>query len=154
VVTIAIAADMGNGPGTMGLGLAGFLGVWVLMMAAMMLPSATPLISLYVRTMSGNRGLRSVGLAAGYLAVWGATGVPAYVLADLGGRATVNHPTVAHVLAVMAFTICGLYQISPAKDRCLQHCRSPLGHLMKYAGYTGRWRDVKVGVHHGAWCLA
>ena len=54
-------------PGTMGLGLAAFLGAWTLMMAAMMLPSITPLTSLYIRTMADHRSRRTMLLA---LAIW------------------------------------------------------------------------------------
>jgi predicted metal-binding membrane protein len=55
--------------GTMGLGLAAFVPVWTLMMAAMMLPSAIPLATRYAGTLRGNRTVRTAGLVAGYLAV-------------------------------------------------------------------------------------
>ena len=40
------------------------------------------------------------------------------------------------------------------KDRSLQHCRSRLGHLIRYASFRGRLSDFRVGADHGAWCLA
>ena len=52
VVTVTLARDMGNGPGTMGLGLSAFLGLWVVMMAAMMLPSVAPVAVLWTRLIS------------------------------------------------------------------------------------------------------
>ena len=49
--------------------------------------------------------------------------------------------------------MCGLYQLSRLKDRCLAHCRSPLGLLLHYGSYRGRFRDLRVGAHHGGYCL-
>jgi predicted metal-binding membrane protein len=71
--------------GTMGLGLAAFVPIWTLMMAAMMLPSVTPTATLYAKTMQRNRAVRIAGLVAGYLAVWVAAALPAYGLAWLAG---------------------------------------------------------------------
>jgi predicted metal-binding membrane protein len=139
--------------GTMGLGLAAFVPVWALMMAAMMLPSVTPTATLYAKTMQRNRAARIAGLVAGYLAVWAAAGLPAYGLARLAGWLTGNHPSAAHIMAVAVFAVCGVYQLSSLKDRCLAHCRSPLGLLLHYGSYRGRFRDLRVGAHHGGYCL-
>src|SRR6266496_4181071 len=68
--TVALARGMAGMAGTMGLGLAAFVPVWTLMMAAMMLPSVSPTASLYAKTMQDNRAVRIAGLVAGYLAVW------------------------------------------------------------------------------------
>jgi predicted metal-binding membrane protein len=151
--TIVIARGMSGMTGTMGLGLASFVPVWTLMMAAMMLPSVAPTASLYAKTVQSNRAARVGGLVAGYLAVWAAAGLPAYGLARLAGSLTSQHPGAAHVLAVAVFAGCGLYQLTSAKDRCLAHCRSPLALLLHYGSYRGRFRDLRVGVHHGAYCL-
>ena len=78
--------------GTMGLGLAAFVPIWTLMMAAMMLPSATPTATLCAKTMQRNRAMRITGLVAGYLAVWAVAGLPAYGLAWLAGWLTGTHP--------------------------------------------------------------
>jgi predicted metal-binding membrane protein len=139
--------------GTMGLGLALFVPIWTLMMAAMMLPSVTPTASLYAKTFRDQRALRTAGLVVGYLAVWAAAGVPAYGLARLAGWLTGMHDGAAHVLAVAVFAVCGVYQLSSLKDRCLAHCRSPLGLLLHYGSYQGRTRDLRVGIHHGGYCL-
>jgi predicted metal-binding membrane protein len=151
--TIVLARGMAGMTGTMGLGLAVFVPIWTLMMAAMMLPSVAPAASLYARTVQGNRTARIAGLVAGYLGVWAAAGLPAYGLAWLAGWLTGKHPSAAHVLAVAIFAVCGLYQLSSLKDRCLTHCRSPLGLLLHYGSYRGRFRDLRVGAHHGAYCL-
>jgi predicted metal-binding membrane protein len=151
--TVVLARGMTGMTGTMGLGLAVFVAVWTLMMAAMMLPSVTPLASLYVRTVQSNRTVRLAALVAGYLAVWAAVGVPAFGLAWLTGWMTGRHPGAAHVLAVAIFAACGVYQLTRLKDRCLAHCRSPIALLLHYGSYRGRSRDLRAGAHHGAYCL-
>jgi len=77
----------------------------------------------------------------------------AYGLAWLAGWLTGKHPGAAHILAVATFAACGVYQLSRLKDRCLAHCRSPLGLLLHYGSYRGKLRDLRAGVHHGAYCL-
>jgi predicted metal-binding membrane protein len=151
--TVALARGTAGMAGMMGLGLAAFVPIWTLMMAAMMLPSVSPVASLYTRTIQGRRAIRIAGLVAGYLAVWAAAGVPAYGLAWLAGWLTGKHPSAAHVTAVAVFAVCGIYQLSPLKDRCLAHCRSPLGLLLHYGSYRGRSRDLRAGAHHGGYCL-
>jgi len=93
------------------------------------------------------------GLVAGYLAVWAAAGLPAYGLAWLTGWLAGHHPAAAHALAVGVFAACGVYQLSSLKDRCLAHCRSPIGLLLHYGSYRGRLRDLRAGAHHGGYCL-
>ncbi len=139
--------------GAMGLGLAAFVAVWTLMMAAMMLPSVTPTASLYAKTVRTNRTVRVAGLVVGYLAVWAAVGLPAYLLARLAGWMTGQHPGAARIAAVAIFAVCGAYQFSSLKDRCLAHCRSPIGLLLHYGSFRGRFRDLRVGIHNGGYCL-
>ena len=151
--TVTIARGMSGMTGTMGRGLAAFVAIWTLMMAAMMLPSVAPAAALYARTVQSHRTVRLAGMVAGYLAVWAAAGLPAYGLAWMTGSLTGQHPGAAHVLAVVTFAVAGAYQLSPLKDRCLAHCRSPLALLLHYGSYRGRSRDLRVGVHHGGYCL-
>jgi predicted metal-binding membrane protein len=151
--TLLLARRMAGMAGTMGLGLAAFVPIWTLMMAAMMLPSVTPTASLYAKTMQRNRAVRIAGLVAGYIAVWAAAGLPAYGLAWLAGWLTARHPGAAHIMAVATFAVAGIYQLSSLKDRCLAHCRSPLALLLHYGSYRGRLRDLRVGAHHGGYCL-
>jgi predicted metal-binding membrane protein len=153
LVIYAQGQGMGMMPGTMGLSFGGFVAVWVLMMVAMMVPTVAPFAALYTRTFLDNRTPRTVLLAAGYLAVWAAAALPAYALAALGDRLVSGRPTAATALAVGIFASCGIYQLTPLKDRCLARCRSPLGFALKYGGYVGRWRDLRVGFEHGAFCL-
>ena len=154
VGVVVLARDMGSMPGTMGLGVGSFIAVWALMMAAMMLPSVTPFASLYTRTFGDDRGWRLAGFASGYLVVWIAAALPAYGLAWLAGRLAGVRPAAATVLAVAIFAACGGYQLTPLKDRCLARCRSPLGFVLKLGAYQGRTRDLRVGLYHGAFCLA
>jgi predicted metal-binding membrane protein len=144
---------MGLMPGTMGLGLLGFVGIWALMMAAMMLPSVTPFGTLYARGVHDRRFLRIGLLVAGYLLVWAIVGVPAFGLARIAGDIADNHPSLATAAAVAIFAACGIYQLTPLKDRCLVRCRSPLGQLMHYSGYRGRTRELRIGMHHGTYCF-
>jgi len=153
-VTIAIAHDMGAMPGTMGLGVLEFLGVWTLMMSAMMLPSVAPLASLYARTMLNHRARRLALLTMGYLLVWAGVGLVAFALAAGGERLAEHAPGWAQAAAVGSCLACGVYQLTPLKDRCLQKCRSPLGHLLRYTSFRGPGADTRVGLHHGGWCVA
>jgi len=72
----------------------------------------------------------------------------------LAGWLVDGHAAAATVLAVAIFAACGFYQLTPLKDRCLARCRSPLGFVLKLGGYRGRTRDLRVGLYHGAYCLA
>jgi predicted metal-binding membrane protein len=152
--TLAIAPSTAGMTGTMGLGLAAFLPLWTLMMAAMMFPSVAPTAALYAKTFQASRPARVGGLIVGYLAVWAAAGLPAYGLAWIAGWLTGTHPGAAHVLGIAAFAVCGVYQLSGLKDRCLTHCRSPLALLLHYGSYRGWSRDLRAGAHHGGYCLA
>jgi predicted metal-binding membrane protein len=155
VTTVAIARGMTGMTGTMGLGVASFVAVWTLMMAAMMLPSVTPVASLYAKTVRAgrSRAARIGGLVAGYLLIWAAAGLPGYGLAWAAGRLSDAAPVAAHTLAIVVFAACGAYQFSGLKERCAAHCRSPLALLLHYGSYRGRTRDLRAGAHHGAYCL-
>ena len=147
--TVLLARGMAGMTGTMGLGLAAFVPVWTLMMAAMMLPSVAPAASRYVRSRSGRPAVGTAGLVAGYLGVWAAAGVPAFGLAWLAGWVTGRHPGAVHVVAIAVIAACGVYQLSAPKDRCLMHCRAPLARPQR-DGWAADWG---VGVRHGAYCL-
>jgi predicted metal-binding membrane protein len=156
-VTIVLANAMGNGPGTMSLALLPFLGLWVVMMSAMMLPSAAPVAMLWMRLIGGaaagaSRVLRMALFLGGYLLIWTAFGAVAFAATTGTGRLVSASPTAAKWLGVAIFIAAGVYQLTPWKDWCLRHCRSPIGALMYYVGFKGRGRDLRVGMHHGATC--
>ena len=150
---IALARGMSAMGGTMGLGLVAFIPVWTLMMAAMMLPSVAPVAVLYERTVTDNRVLRLAAFAAGYIVVWGLAGVPAFAIAALLTSLAMDHPQTARYIAAGIFLVLGVYQLSPLKDRCLNHCRSPFSLLMHYSSFHGALRDLRAGTHHALYCL-
>ncbi|MEU9573352.1 DUF2182 domain-containing protein [Streptomyces massasporeus] len=157
-LTIGQARDMGVEPGTMGMALPLFLLLWVTMMAAMMLPSMAPVAITWVRGIgrqsSGwTRAARTVEFVGGYLLVWTAFGLLAYGALALTGDLVDDHPTAGRWIGSIAFLLAGLYQLGPLKHVCLRHCRDPLGHLVRYAGFRRPARDLRVGVHHGAYCV-
>ena len=121
-VAWAQSSSMGAMPGTMGMSMIRFTAMWALMMAAMMLPSVGPFVGVYQRTVTEQRALRLSALASGYLAVWTAIGVVAFVVAGWFGDLAGESPTRAQFVAVGTFTLVGLYQMSPLKFRCLSHC--------------------------------
>jgi len=146
---------MDTGPGTDLGALGRFLGVWVVMMAAMMLPSVSPTVALYAR-MTRRRGLsRSLLFTSGYLLAWGAAGLAAYGLFRLGaslfGGELAWHAG-GRWCAGAVLTVAALYELTPLKDVCLEKCRGPLGVLL------GTWREgrrgaLEMGARHAAWCV-
>ncbi|HTA00611.1 MAG TPA: DUF2182 domain-containing protein [Streptosporangiaceae bacterium] len=156
-VTLMLARTMGNGPGTMGLELLPFLGLWVVMMAAMMLPSVAPVAVLWTRLITGasagaGRLMRMSAFLTGYLLAWAAVGAVAFASLVGTGRLLTASPTAAKWLGAGIFVAAGIYQLTPWKDWCLRRCRSPIGALMYYLGFKGRSRDLRVGLHHGTTC--
>ncbi len=136
-------------------GLGWFVGVWVVMMAAMMLPSVAPTVALYSR-MTRNR---STGLAllfvGGYLVTWAAAGLAALGIgaaasAVAGTSLEWNHA--GRVLAGLTLLVAAGYQLSPLKDVCLGKCRSPLGMLLG-SWRDGTWGALRMGTKNGAWCV-
>jgi len=125
-----------------------FLGGWVAMMAAMMLPSAAPFVLLY--SAGAKRGLATALLVVGYFAVWASFGVLAYA-AQVGLDRLGMGDTRAYVVAA-TLVAAGLYQLTPLKSTCLRRCRSPVGFLMeRWRG--GRLGAVRLGADHGLFCL-
>jgi predicted metal-binding membrane protein len=132
---------------------------WVLMIVAMMLPSSVPLV-LTFRALVGRRrrpGVLVALLLFGYLAIWTAFGLGAWVL-DRGIHAAVDavpwlaqHP---QVIIGTTLLVAGLWQFSPIRDRCLDECRSPLGFVMnRWRGVAARREALTMGIAHGAFCV-
>jgi predicted metal-binding membrane protein len=130
----------------------GFVGMWAIMMAAMMLPSFAPIASRYINMIESWQGIGIVSLAAGYMGVWSSVGVLAYMIAHVVHSLTRQSSQIAIPLAVSIFAIGGIYQFTPLKDRCLTKCRTPFAQLLEYASWNDRWRHFHVGAHHGAYC--
>ena len=154
-LTAVRMAGMDAGPGTDIGALGWFLGVWVVMMAAMMFPSLAPTVALYAR-MTRRRGLdHALLFASGYLLVWGGAGLGAYGLFRIG-RDVFGGDLAWHAggrwFAAGVLALAALYEVTPLKDVCLAKCRSPIGFLL------GSWRDgrlgaLEMGSRHGGWCL-
>jgi len=147
--------DMDGGPWTDLGTLAWFLGIWVVMMAAMMFPSVAPTVALYSK-LKQTRALGAPLLfASGYLLVWGAVGLIAYTLARAGGQLfgdAFAWDRAGRWVAGCTLLVAAAYELTPLKDICLGKCRTPLGFLL------GSWRDglsgaVKMGARHGSWCV-
>jgi predicted metal-binding membrane protein len=146
---------MDDGPWT-GLGtLSWFLGVWVVMMAAMMFPSVAPTVALYSR-MGGERSpLLSLAFAAGYLVTWTGAGLLAFSIAFGGHRVAgdvLAWDRAGRWVAGGTLVLAAAYELTPLKDVCLGKCRSPLGLLLRHWS-GGRSGAVRMGVRNGAWCV-
>ena len=134
--------------------------MWAVMMAAMMVPSASPMLLLYGavarRSEAATTAARQIyAFAAGYLVVWSLFSLAATVLQRLLATLRVVS-AMMEVTSVVAggvlLLIAGVYQLTPIKHACLRACQSPLGFLM------GRWRRgsagaFRMGIEHGALCV-
>jgi predicted metal-binding membrane protein len=132
---------------------------WVLMIVAMMLPSSVPLVVTFGALVARRRHpTRLVALLLlGYLAIWAAFGVMAWVL-DRGVHAAVAliPPLAEHPQLIVGTTllVAGLWQFSPLRDRCLDECRSPLGFVMnRWRGIAEQREALLMGLAHGAFCI-
>ena len=157
--TLADAAMMGDAPGTMGMPLVPFLGMWVPMMAAMMLPAVAPIAILWSRAiMRAPRALERLArltlFAAGYLFVWSAAGLAAFAAMRPIEQGLQAGYFSARTADVAVFALAGVYQLSPLRETCLAKCRSPLTVLGIATSGPPFLRDLRAGAMHGAWCLA
>lgn len=136
-----------------------FTAGWILMIVAMMLPSSVPLVMTFGALVRRRRRPEVlVGLLlAGYLAIWGAFGLGAW-LADRGVHAAVDAlPWLAarpQLIIGTTLAVAGLWQFSPLRDRCLDACRSPLGFVLnRWRGTSERREALAMGIAHGAFCV-
>jgi len=147
--------DMDGGPWTELGTFAWFLGVWVVMMGAMMFPSVAPTVALHAKLTRSRSPAAPLCFTSGYLLVWGAVGALAFVLATIGGRLfgdVLAWDRAGRWVAAATLLVAAAYELTPLKDVCLGKCRSPLGFLL------GAWRDgrsgaLRMGARHGAWCV-
>ena len=134
-------------------------GGWLLMTAAMMLPTTLPLTELFLRMVAPRKDWRAMLslLIAGYLAVWMAFGVAVHAL-DAGAHATLAYiawlVTNGWIVAAVTFAAAGLFQFSTLKHWCLERCRSPRGFIVSHwHGISARREAFMLGVWHGLFCL-
>jgi len=153
--TVRQMRGMDQGPWT-GLGTLGwFLGIWVVMMAAMMFPSVAPTVALYSRMTRRRSPLSPLLFAGGYLVTWAGGGLVAFTLAALVARISgdaLAWDRAGRWVAGATLVVAAGYELSPLKDVCLGKCRSPLGFLLG-AWRDGRWGALQMGAKHGAWCV-
>jgi predicted metal-binding membrane protein len=150
---IARAHELGNGTGTMGMSLLSFLAMWSLMMTAMMLPTVALVASLYVQTIRDARWLRVPMFIGGYLLVWALAGVPVFGVLRIVDHVVGDSAMTMRVIAGVVLLAAGAYQLTPLKDVCLRHCRSPMGQLLRFSRESGRARDVEFATTHAAYCV-
>ena len=162
LVTDERMRGMDAGPGTDPGALGFYVGVWVVMMAAMMFPSIAPMVVMYARVQEGKRergkatarGATTV-FVGGYLLTWTLAGLAAYAILETGRSLEIDAlswdragPYVAGgVIAAAA-----VYQLTPLKDACLRRCRNPLMFLLT-AWRPGRVGALRMGIEHGGWCV-
>jgi predicted metal-binding membrane protein len=146
---------MDNGPWSALGSLGWFLGVWIVMMAAMMFPSVSPTVALYAR-MTRERSAAAAWLfTAGYLLVWSSVGLAAFGVAAVGERldsGILAWDSAGRWVAGATLLVAAAYELTPLKDVCLGKCRSPLGYLLG-SWRRGAWGSVRMGAGHGAWCV-
>jgi len=143
-------------------GLADWLALfvmWSVMMTAMMLPSAAPLIMLVLgvfrRRGGGSTGLSGLLFVSGYLVAWTSFSVVAAVTQFVLHRAALLTDAMSvrsTIVGGAILLIAGIYQWLPLKTACLSHCQSPLAFLGRH------WREgpagaLAMGIHHGVFCV-
>ncbi len=145
---------------TMGMSSLLFMAMWIVMMVAMMFPTAAPMILVFARVSATKRQREQSFVptwvfVGGYLVIWTFFGILAYgaalgveALARRSGWPASDVARAGGVLLMLA----GLYQLSPLKRSCLSKCRSPLEFIMNSwrEGYEGAFR---MGLAHGLYCL-
>lgn len=134
--------------------------MWAVMMFAMMLPSVTPTVMIYGRVRekreAAGRPFAPTGaFVTGYLLAWTGFSLAATIInwwLHTDGAMTSMMGKIAPFAAGLLLIGAGVFQWTPIKDSCLEHCRSPMSFLMLH------WREgisgaMMMGLHHGAYCL-
>ena len=135
--------------------------MWWIMMIAMMVPSAAPMILLYARVCRRHQPdqlsvIPTVYFLLGYLIAWLVFSVAAtalqWYLEQLGLVHSMMMWSNSHLLSALFLLAAGIYQLSPLKAVCLQHCRSPAGYLSAN-WLKGRSGALQMGLRHGIFCV-
>ncbi len=131
--------------------------MWAVMMVAMMLPSAAPMVMAYARIANargGRPGLRVWLFASGYVAIWTLFSVAATAIqcALIRWSFISNALVTAPLVSAAILAVAGVYQLTPLKRMCLGRCQSPIGFFVTH------WRDgaagaLRMGLEHGAFCV-
>jgi len=155
---LALVCSVGGGTDALG-AAAIYVGGFLLMIAAMMLPTTLPLIGIFRRmTRERHDHARLVGLLiAGYVGVWLAFGVVAHA-ADLALHALAADnfwlQANAWIVGAALLLVAGAFQFTPQKYHCLDQCRQPLSFVLQHwRGGDADRQALAIGVHHGAFCV-
>jgi predicted metal-binding membrane protein len=162
---IAVRGGMAAGgmAGMTGYSVAGavvFVALWSVMMAAMMLPAAMPMVLVFASAQARRQDHVAVPtwiFVSGYMAVWAVAGLLVYVLVQVASElATMLTPNErsrwAPIVLGGTLMAAGLYQLTPIKIACLRHCRSPLGFFAQH-WRAGRVGALSMGAKHGGYCF-
>src|SRR5574337_358682 len=158
--SVVSAADMGSDEmSTMPMdaqpmmSFAAFLIGWAVMMAAMMLPAVLPVVRRYARA-AGGHAAPAVIFVAAYLALWSATGIPAFLAwSHLNAPLAHADPWVGRLAGAVAVAA-GLYQLTLLKATCLRHCHAPTSlPLPEGTHLDGLARALRAGARYGMFCL-
>ncbi|MCA1569825.1 MAG: DUF2182 domain-containing protein [Chloroflexi bacterium] len=139
-------------------GAVAFVGAWIVMMTAMMLPSTVPMVVLYRAMARGSphaNALRTSVFVLAYLVAWGAFGLAVYavqrLLGSIASRSTDLEAAWPMVVAGVLASA-GVYQFSRLKEMCLGRCRSPWSFLVE-RWRPGTWGGFELGLRHGVYCI-
>ncbi len=130
--------------------------MWAVMMMAMMLPAAAPMILTFAHLNRQRREPgRNTAFVGAYLVIWSAFSLAATALhwgLQQGGLITPMMASDSAGLTAVLLIVAGIVQFTPLKRVCLHHCRTPMGFLLTdwRAGAGGAWR---MGLQHGLFCL-
>lgn len=162
ILLIWQSSSMGSqaiGP-TMGMSAALFIAIWIVMMIAMMFPTAAPMILMFSKIYASKRQQQQAFVptwvfVSAYLLIWSLCGVLLYPLAlgieNLAANSMWLMNNAARIGGAILL-IAGLYQLSPLKHICLSKCRTPVQFILSswHEGYGGAFR---MGLEHGIFCL-
>lgn len=159
VPTLALAAVAWTftarmGSGDMSMSVAAFVTGWVVMMVAMMLPAAAPVVGVYA--LAARRGVVAAipVFIAGYLFVWALSAAPAYAVSRLIDDPLMQGKPWVSRLVGGTLVVAAAYQLSPLKAACLRHCRSPMSFFLNRRNSLSRPRTAfAAGAGHGLYCL-
>lgn len=133
-----------------------FLLTWTVMMAAMMLPAVVPVVLTLHRwvTRIGRSRSATAFFVAGYLLVWGASGMAVYALI-IGATPFLPSGEASVRLGASVLLLAGAYQFTSLKDACLRQCRSPMAFIAEHTAklVRGGLARAQVGAVHGVFCL-
>src|SRR4030095_2123179 len=154
-----VTMDM-TGSVTLGPRVPRFRVILVLMMVAMMLPTAAPMILTFHKVQAGNRTLGDAFVTtwvfvAAYLLVWACAGMFAYagmLAAETAAARLALSPATTAPIGGAIIMVAGIYQFTPLKDVCLSKCRTPIDFIVT-SWREGATSALEMGLLHGAYCL-